>query len=143
MTPSLYPPTSPTMSGFPHPQSFDNFSKSSPYRGSAFSNSPSQSYESPNHHQRIHSQLSEADPDASRDCVPNTNPNIGHVPELGSPEIIYTSRQELEARPPPPMAASQGWGNVGGAAAPIHQDQNELYIWDGSAGGWAEQRNQR
>lgn len=143
MTPSLYPPTSPTISGFPHPQSFDHFSKTSPYRSSTFSNSPSHGYEGSHYHARIHSQLSEADPDASRDSVPTTTPNLGHVPELAGPEITHKSRQELEASHLQPAVTLQDRRNVGGVAAPPRRDQNELYIWGGPVGGGAEQRNSR
>ena len=143
MTPSLYPPSPPTISGSAHLQSFDHFSKTSPYRASAFGNSPSHSYEGPHHHARIHSHLSEADPDASRDSVPTTTPNLGHVPELAGPEIAHRSRQELEASHLQPAVTSQDWSDVRGVAAPARQDQNELYIWSGPVAGGTDQRNSR
>lgn len=148
MTPSLYPPSSPTMGGgSSRPQS--SFPNPPPYRGSAFSNTPPQGYEGAHYGQVV---PSEADPDAARASA---------VSELGGQEIIASAtgpRQELAAgqqeirvfrvagptpvtpppAPPPAGVAPQDRFDDGEAAVspPARWSrQNELYIWDGPAAG--------
>lgn len=141
-----YAPISPTP---PHsrPTSFDYMHKT-PYRGSAISESASQGY-----HSRVPSQLSEMNPNLFRVSV--LNPNLETVSELGGSEIADPARHELSAAQEirvfrgsdqamgPPQTGTETQDQPGSRSSAISppREQNELHLWDGTAGHGAAPRH--